>query len=448
MEFACFRRKGRVALAVVHIGRRRGPLVPAACPARRYGPRHDPPAGSPYNPGIGDVAGAVPGQWWEMRMGIRRALLWVAAAGCGLGLCRAGAQAPADATPGPDPAAEVALLDRLGPDARLRRTDHFLIAYDTPEETIRSLVSRLEATYRAVFRVCAVNGIPAEHPGERLEVLCFHRFEDYARFAAESGFAAAGTAGFYNQANNLAAFVNVLNLPELSALNRSVETHRRRLDTLRAARPSHREALDRQQRQWRRLAGERDRFVERANRLTVQHEAAHQILFNAGVHVRGAQNPGWLVEGLACLFETPPSRWGAGPGATNQMRLGDFRSSLGGGDPSARLRPDDIQRAFESGTFVPLRELVGEADLFSRREDPNLVYHYCQAWSLVCYLQRAHRLEFAEYTRRLAGRRPGERLPAEAEIAEFEDVFGPLDERFERRWARYVLSLRFRPGER
>ena len=92
-----------------------------------------------------------------------------------------------------------------------------------------------------------------------------------------------------------------------------------------------------------------------------------------------------------------------------------------------------------------LQELVGDAQLFSRRDDPNLIHYYSEAWSLVCYLQRQKREQFAEYLRLLSRRKPGEPTTARRELADFEGVFGPLDEQFERRWAAFILGLRFKP---
>ncbi len=36
---------------------------------------------------------------------------------------------------------------------------------------------------------------------------------------------------------------------------------------------------------------------------TIVHEAVHQLAFNTGVHERLADNPQWIVEGLATMFE-------------------------------------------------------------------------------------------------------------------------------------------------
>jgi hypothetical protein len=95
-----------------------------------------------------------------------------------------------------------------------------------------------------------------------------------------------------------------------------------------------------------------------------------------------------------------------------------------------------------------LRRLVADSSLFTRRNDPNLVHYYSQAWALVCYLQRTKRDQLSEYLRLLGTRQVSRVVTPEQEIADFESVFGPPDENFERRWAAYILAnLRFKPSE-
>jgi hypothetical protein len=347
-----------------------------------------------------------------------------------------------------DSAAERELLEIGGPGLRLRRTEHFVVAYNTSDESLTALISRLEATHRSVYRFCRINELPARPLSRRLQVLFFDTYDEYARIAQAAGFSFQGSVGFYSQRTNVATFYNMFNSPELSEINRLIEQAEGSMERLRGTRPIDRQALQVQVKERSRLVNVRDRTVERINRSTVQHETAHQLLFNAGVHVLGAHNPHWLVEGLACLFETPPSASGAGAGAVNQLRLADFRACLGDGDAGGKLKHDDLGTALAGGKFVPLRRLVSDPTLFTRRADPNLVHHYSQAWALVCYLQRAKREQFAEYLRLLGQRQVGQAVAPEQEIADFESIFGPLDERFERRWAVFILTkMRFKPSE-
>jgi len=345
-----------------------------------------------------------------------------------------------------DAAAEKALLRLGGPGCRIRRTDHFVIAYDTADETLRALIWRLEVTYDSVLRFCKLNDLPARVPDTRLSVVFFERYEDYAVYAAKLGFSHHGSAGFFNQQNNVAAFVNVAHLPELAPLDRNIADSRDRLEQLRDRRAQG-NALTEERHNLTRLTGLRDRLIERTNQMVVQHEVAHHVFFNIGVHVFGAQNPGWLVEGLACLFETPPSASGAGAGTTNQFRLRDFRAVLGGGQPAGHITADALPQAYDAGQFVHLSKLIGDDGLFTRRNDPSLPFYYSQAWSLVYYLQQRHREEFAQYLRLLAGRSFGVKLSSQRELADFTRVFGPLDERFENLWVTYVLGLQYKPSE-
>ncbi|MFH0980431.1 MAG: hypothetical protein V2A79_02700, partial [Planctomycetota bacterium] len=95
------------------------------------------------------------------------------------------------------------------------------------------------------------------------------------------------------------------------------------------------------------------------------------------------------------------------------------------------------------GRFVPLRQLLSLSDLAADPNDPNVGYYYAQAWGLAFYFQRQHRAKLAEYVAMLAQRRPGQEVTPEEELAQFETVFGPVDEHFERRWAGFIFDLPF-----
>src|SRR5262245_30808894 len=53
---------------------------------------------------------------------------------------------------------------------------------------------------------------------------------------------------------------------------------------------------------------------------TMLHEATHQAAFNTGLHTRLGENPKWVVEGLATVFEAPGVRNG-GSNAGVKMRI-------------------------------------------------------------------------------------------------------------------------------
>jgi hypothetical protein len=334
------------------------------------------------------------------------------------------------------------LLGIGGEGFQIRETDHFTICYDTGYDALRPLLARLEGTYNTVRRFCEGIGLGAEAPSERFGVLLFDSHEDFAVYAEEHGLNAATAAGFYNPRTNLAAFGNTLNTPQLREVNVEIDRAQEELKRLRkSGTEASRARRAELRRRTRALQTRRDALVERFNRFVLQHEAAHQMLFNMGVHSRRADNPQWLMEGLACQFEVPESRAARGLGRVNHTRLADLRDALGISLDARQISPEQLARAFASQRLVPLADFLSDQELFTRR-DANVSYRYAQAWGLVYYLARKHHDPFAAYVRQLASRAPGAALTADAEIDRFETHFGPLDGSFTRAWVDYMAKLR------
>jgi hypothetical protein len=361
-------------------------------------------------------------------------------------------------------AQERALLEAAGPGFELLRTAHFLIAYDVGAADVRPFVSRVEQTYRSIYRFCRVNGIEAAEPETKLEVLYFHAYDAYERYGRRVHFPAAGTYGFYHEITNRSAFFDVTRSPTIIALREQVaaagqqvaeldhqlEGMRRRRTPItfhyangqtRTLTPAQaEEELARLRRDLRTVQARMDNYGEQINRTVVQHETAHQVFFNAGVHVRGAENPLWLVEGLAMLFETPLSGRGSGIGAVNQLRLRDLREAVAGDASDPHITTDEMLAAMRNGPLVPLETMIRTPDVLTTRGNQGAVY-YAEAWSLLHFLHRTRRKELAAYIQIAGRRKPGERITPDRQMADFEEAFGPIDEAFLRRWAGYVLSI-------
>ncbi len=344
----------------------------------------------------------------------------------------------------PSPHDEVAasLLEIAGEGFRIRQTEHFTICYDTPYSALGPHVGRLEGIYDAIQRFCKANEVGVDKLDTSLPILFFDRPENFSRYAKTVDMQTDSIAGFYHQRNNVAVFLNTLNNSEVRRVSEQIAQAEGRLrgpggTEAREAR----EALGRDIRVWR---SQRDALVDRFNRFVLQHEAAHQVLFNRRVHARGAKNPTWLVEGLASQFEVPQSDLSGVLRGVNHMRLADLREAMGV-PPAAGSRFEvDPAAVFAGGKLVAFAEFIGDDELFSRRHD-DLTVLYAQSWGLVSYLHREHRESFAGYLRKLASRSPGEAVTPEREIAEFETAFGPIGPQLERRWVKFILRLRFDP---
>ena len=100
-----------------------------------------------------------------------------------------------------------------------------------------------------------------------------------------------------------------------------------------------------------------------SNAETIIHEATHQTAYNVGVHARFAEQPRWVVEGLAMMFEAP-GVWSAASLHTqadriNRYRLDYFRD----GAARARRQTGSAQlvasdQPFETGDARRLRRGV------------------------------------------------------------------------------------------
>ena len=373
------------------------------------------------------------------------------------------------------PADERALLRAAGEGFTLKRTPVMAIAYDTPDETVDALASRLAHTYHAVYRFCEALGLSAAEPEHLLEVIFFDRREAYDAYAESIGLPAGVTYGVYYEQSNRSAFFNMMNDPQLQQLRADIETLKADLDDLQkqlarfgnaqsrirvdlgngkvfegpkqVIAPRVEKELESRRQELHLLDARRERYSDRINETVIQHETAHQVLFNVGVHVRGASNPRWLVEGLACLFESPPSARGTGIGRVNQLRLQDFRAMVGEGDARGRLTGRDLLNAIIDGRVISVEQLVSESDFFATGHRGGAEM-YAMAWALTHYLQRRHGAAFSAYLSKLQSRRPSERVTGRDELKLFEKHFGLLGDEFVVKWGNYIFGLTYRPPER
>ena len=164
--------------------------------------------------------------------------------------------------------------------------------------------------------------------------------------------------------------------------------------------------------------------LQTQNVSTVVHEATHQIAFNTGLHVRLADNPFWLVEGMAMYFETPDLKNAAGwrtVGQVNAQRLDNYREYVTTRRPAGSIRA-----------------MLTDDDRFHTPE--TALDAYAEAWALNFFLIKQKRTEYVGYLKRLSEKPPLARGDAEARLKEFEAAFGNLDD-LEKEFARFYVRL-------
>ncbi len=320
------------------------------------------------------------------------------------------------------------LLALGGEGFSIHRTDHFLIASDSNADRVYPLADRLETTYLAVGRFCEEMKLPIPPLPRKLPVLIFNRHSDFERYAHKVGFHDPVAPGFYHPQDNTVAFCNLLDFPKLRAISLKIEQAEMLPD-------SH--AMREQIKQWR---SQRDAIIETFNRLVIQHEAAHQIWFNIGVLSREVEYPTWLVEGLACQFEV------SSQDDVNQMRLADFREALGVAPDAKAIEEASLSDAKAAKRFLSLEELVADEE-FDVADENWRRFQYSQAWALVAYLSRTRRQAIKDYLRSISEHKNAEHSYRGQRIAQFESIFGSIDQKFERSWIDYVLDLPLNPQD-
>ena len=336
-------------------------------------------------------------------------------------------------------ASEVDLLKAAGDGFNIKSTAHFLIAYDSDAETLSEFIARVEATYRGVYRFLKLHDLDSTEPEQKLEMLFFEHPDSFVDYAKRTGSDVAGAAGFYSPKTNRSAFYHALNMQRLESVNNQIASIEGSLDERKRSGRDRKNVL----KQLRILRNQRDQTIESVNQLVVQHEVAHQVLYNAGLHPRNGVQPTWLIEGLACLFETPPDRNGAGFATVNQYRLLNLREVLANEPSPKRVTAASYKDAVRSGRLIPLRRLIGDRRVFDTNQ-PIIENAYAEAWSLVHFLHHRKREAFGDYLTVLA-RRPVDREYSPAtELMIFEEVFGPVDDDFIAQWLDFILDLRVR----
>ncbi len=313
-----------------------------------------------------------------------------------------------------------ALAKVLGSDAKIRHTAHYTIAHDTDDDTLNAFVTRIEATYTSVLRFAERVGVPVDPPQEKLKIIFFDKFEPYGRYMKKAGVEPSQEMpGFFSPGRNRSAFYNYSDADSLKKMKQE-------LADARESGKSARRTGQGQQVDFTRIRAYEARigaFEDRINRQVVQHEVAHQVFYNIGLHNQVfAANPRWLVEGLAMMFETPPMAGSSGIGAINQLRLVRWR-----------------QLADEK-KLPALRDLVSNPELIVP-SSPKIEESYTQAWALTHYLERTKKAQLAAYIAAIRKRDEQKIYSPKEELADFEKAFGKLDSEFVRKWEAYIRKL-------
>lgn len=257
-------------------------------------------------------------------------------------------------------------------------TAHFVVVH--PRGQWSAWAERLESLYRSFTHYMHVRAFRVQRPVVPLVAIVFRNQTAYYRYAAAQGSPLQpGTLGHYDPESN-------------------------RIFLFDASR-------------------QQDNSDWSANAETIIHEATHQTAYNVGVHRRFAEQPRWLVEGLAMMFEA--------------RGVWDARSIYTRTDRINRLRLRDFMAGLESRPDNRIAYLVGSDQGF--RTEP--VGAYAEAWTLSFFLCETRPQDYCRYLERVAARKPFSDYPSRNRLADFTACFGNDLELLDAQLCRFAEEL-------
>lgn len=157
---------------------------------------------------------------------------------------------------------------------------------------------------------------------------------------------------------------------------------------------------------------------------TIIHEATHQTAFNVGIHNRFADQPRWLAEGLATMFEARgvwnSPAYNSLNDRINQSRLADFRAKL---------------KVRKPGT---LGNLIASDKMFQT----DAAAAYAEAWALTLFLCETRPRELAAYLQKTASRPDfNESYFATERVNDFAQCFGSDFRKLEANFLSWIAQL-------
>jgi hypothetical protein len=240
-------------------------------------------------------------------------------------------------------------------------TAHFVVVH--PRGAWSAWADRLESLYRSFTHYVAVRGFRAHAAATPLVAVVFRTQDEYFRHAAAGGTQLPpGTLGHYDPTSNRIFLFDIEESDGDAGLT--------------------------------------------ANAETIIHEAVHQTAYNVGVHQRFAEQPRWLVEGLAMMFEA--------------RGVWDGASRFTQADRVNRDRLDHFRRAADSRAAGWIAPLVAS----DARFETDALGAYAEAWMLTFYLCETRPQQYSAYLARVADRKMFSEYPPSHRLADFTAVFG------------------------
>lgn len=250
------------------------------------------------------------------------------------------------------------LVRELGADFRVQMSDHYLIVSNTSPAYAEWCNGMLERFYAGFFAYWMKHlNMELPEPDSKLLVILLRDQMQFKQFYEKDvGQKTQSSFGYYSIRRNRSVLYDFSGLDEDDAKS----------------------------------SGDVRRALRKVpfNVATMVHEATHQLCFNTGLHTRYADNPVWLMEGLAMYFEAPyfnSSKW------NTIGKLTDWRK-------------DATKAYMDSISAGTLASLTLSDDRFRQAETTRDAY--TESWALTLYLMKNRENELARYLKSISEKSP------------------------------------------
>lgn len=285
------------------------------------------------------------------------------------------------------------LIRELGKDFETATTRHYVVA--APKGKAKNYVELFENVYRTFHMHFSVRGFEVNEPEFPLVAIVFPQRHQFLEYARSEGTNAQQYGGYYSPRTNRAVLFET---EGASTTRLDVESAIKPL--LSASSSTGQPVLM----EITTLGTPRNQFktIDADQRDTMIHECTHQVAYNVGLHNRVGENPRWIVEGLATVFEAPGIRNSSSgvqfSSRINPERLTAFKEYL------RQRRPKNSVETTVAGDEL-LSVAIGD--------------FYAEAWALSFFLVETRPRKYSDLLTRTAKRDGNKRLTREERLETF-----------------------------
>lgn len=287
------------------------------------------------------------------------------------------------------------LKKQYGRNFEITAKGHYVVC--APRGRAGEYARLLDGIYNRFFSYFRVRQLKVSEPEFPLVALIFPDHASFARYAAGDGVRAArGLMGYYHHHTNRVALFDPGDSVAAAGDEQPALWNLSGFPQL--------------ERPYAKLAGGISASTGSSDsglRDTMIHEATHQVAFNTGLHSRIGEDPKWIVEGLATVYEAPGIRDGGALAKTaEQINRDRFVWFMNFAETRRRKGA--------------LRGFIAGDNAFNAA----LLDGYSQAWALSFYLIQTRSSAYAAYLNTVAHRDPLKPYGSAERLQDFQDAFG------------------------